>query len=161
MGALDLALQLKKQDKDCFAQIIPYLKTLKNPTGKERVLLDELLEEQSAAEDILNTPGYGLYDVSKEWILPSAKADKSQAQKIFIHGEDACELVCKKLDELIKENNTLSYKTAWKEDELLGNALQKCRFIQNEPNLNPLDEYPFREMWEEFYHTQIKTPEFL
>ncbi len=161
MGALDLALQLKKQDKDCFAQTIPYLKTLKNPTGKERVLLDELLEEQSAAEDILNTPGYGLYDVSKEWILPSAKADKSQAQKIFIHGEDACELVCKKLDELIKENNTLSYKTAWKEDELLGNALQKCRFIQNEPNLNPLDEYPFREMWEEFYHTQIKTPEFL
>ena len=161
MGALDLALQLKKEDKVCFEQAIPYLQAMKNPTGKEQVLLDELLGEQSVAQDILNTAGYGLYDVNKDWIIPPVTVDKSQALKLFVHGEDACMSVCKKLDQIIMENRMLSYKTAWNEDELLGNGLKKSQYIQNDPNAEPLDAYPFREMWENFYQTEIKAPEFL
>ena len=161
MGALDLALQLKKEDEAYFKNVIPHLHTLTEPTGKEEVLLKELLGSESAAQDILNTPGYGLYDTEKAWVLPPMEADASQASKLFVYGEDACIRVCKNLDELIKENCALEYKTAWDSDEILGNRLEKCRYIHNDPDAVPLDAYPFRKMWEEFYAKEIKTPELL
>ncbi|MCI8991638.1 MAG: DUF4132 domain-containing protein [Eubacterium sp.] len=161
MGGLDLALQLKKEDPACFAQVVPSLHTLAEPTGKEQVLLKELLGEQSEAQDILNTPGYGLYDVEKEWVLPPIEADESQAAGLFRCGEDACIRVCKKLDALIKENAELSYQTAWGSDELLGNRLEYSRYIHSDPEAEPLDAYPFRELWESFYQKEIKTPRLL
>ena len=69
--------------------------------------------------------------------------------------------VCKRLDKLIEENRTLSYKTAWDTDELLGNDLKTCRYIHGDKDAEPLDAYPFREMWEEFYKNEIRTPELL
>lgn len=161
MGALDLALQMKKEDAAHFEKVVPHLTAFSNPTGKERVLLEELLGEESAAQDILNTPGYGLYNIEKEWALPPVKADASKAADLFVYGEDVCIAVCKKLDRLIAKNEELSYKTAWGADELLGNRLEKCRYIHNDPDAEPLDEYPFREMWEEFYNQEIKTPQLL
>ena len=82
-GALDLALCLQKKDKTAFAAVIPALQALKNPTGKEQVILDELLGEGNGAQDILNLPGYGLYDVEKEWIIPEIAVDESDAEKLL------------------------------------------------------------------------------
>ena len=113
MGALDLALCLQKKDKTAFAAVIPALQALKNPTGKEQVILDELLGEGNGAQDILNLPGYGLYDVEKEWIIPEIAVDESDAEKLFADGEDVCIRVLKKLDSLIDENREREYKTAW------------------------------------------------
>ncbi len=161
MGALDLSLQLKKEDSERFEEIVPYLRQLSNPTGKEQVLLEELLGGASAAQDILNTPGYGLYDVDKAWVLPPVEINENEASGLFTKGEEACIRVCKKLDKLIEENRTLPYKTAWDADELLGNDLKTCRYIHNDKDAEPLDAYPFREMWEEFYEKEIRTPEFL
>ena len=62
MGALELAIHLKNDDEKTFDGIVPKLKVLSNPTGKEQVLLDELLSTESNAQDILNTPEYGLND---------------------------------------------------------------------------------------------------
>ncbi len=161
MGALDLALQMKKKDAAHFEKVVPYLKEFTNPTGKEEALLQELLGEESAAQDILNTPGYGLYDVEKDWTLPPMEIDANEAPKLFVCGEDACAAVCKKLDLLIEENAELSYKTAWGADELLGNRLERCRYTRNDPDVEPLDEYPFREIWEKFYYDEIKMPQLL
>ena len=161
MGALDLALQLKKEAAEQFEEVIPHLRALPEPTGKEQVLLKELLGEESAAQDILNTPGYGLYDVEKDWALPVMEIDENLASGLFANGEEACIRVCQKLDKLIEENSTLSYKTAWDEEELLGNSLKTCRYIHSDPDAEPLDAYPFRELWEEFYKKEIKTPELL
>lgn len=161
MGALDLALHLKKESGAHFQAILPQLTAFSDPTGKEQVLLQELLGKESAAQDILNTPGYGLYDPEQEWTLPPVSVDKNKASHLFVHGEDACRSVCKKLDRLIKEHAACAYQTAWGADELLGNRLEKCRYRQKEPDLEPLDEYPFRELWEAFYNNEIKTPELL
>lgn len=161
MGALDLALQLKKEDTESFEEIIPKLKAFSEPTGKEQVLLEELLGGESEAQDILNTPGYGLYHVDKSWILPPAKADEEEAAKLFVYGEAACISVFKKLDQLIHENRERSYTTAWNEDLLLGTKLERIRWTHNDPNAEPLDAYPFREIWEEFYKKEIRTPELL
>lgn len=159
MGALDLALQLKKEDAASFAQVLPQLRAFSNPTGKEQVLLEELLGEESAAQDILNTPGYGLYDVTKEWVLPPVTVDGSGASKLFTCGEEACIRVLRKLDALIGENRERSYKTAWSEDMLLGSKLNQIRW--SDSDAEPLDLYPFRELWEEFYQKEIKTPQLL
>lgn len=161
MGALDLALQLKKEDGESFSEILPCLRAFTDPTGKEQVLLEELLEEESEAQDILNTPGYGLYDVEKSWVLPPVDVDEKEASGLFTHGEEACIAVFKKLDALIGQNRELSYKTAWNEDAVLGNGLEKCRWTHTDPTLEPLDAYPFREMWEDFYRKEIRTPELL
>lgn len=161
MGALDLALELKKEDAVYFEKVIPHLKALSDATGKEQVLLTELLGESSTAQDILNTPGYGLYDVKKDWILPPANIDGDQASRLFTYGEAECIRVCKELDELIKENAARSYKTAWDQDELLGNDLKTSRYIHSDPDAKPLDAYPFPELWNDFYKTKICTPELL
>ncbi|MCI9227334.1 MAG: DUF4132 domain-containing protein [Dorea sp.] len=161
MGALDLALELKKEDAVYFEKVIPHLKALSDATGKEQVLLTELLGESSTAQDILNTPGYGLYDVKKDWILPPANIDGDQASRLFTYGEAECIRVCKELDELIKENAARSYKTAWDQEELLGNDLKTSRYIHSDPDAKPLDAYPFPELWNDFYKTKICTPELL
>ena len=158
MGALDLALTLKKENAACFEEVIPHLRALREPTGKEQVLLTELLGEASSAQDILNTPGYGLYDVGKEWILPPVEIDNNKAPSLFQYGEEACVRVCKKLGRLIEENAALSYKTAWDQEELLGNNLKTSRYIHSDPDAEPLDAYPFRKLWEGFYEREIKDP---
>lgn len=161
MGALDLALQLKKEDSAYYANVVPHLRAFTEPTGKEQALLTELLGEEGAAQDILNTPGYGLYDINKPWILPPMEADPDRAGELFVCGEEACIRVCKKLDALIHENRTLEYKTAVGYDEILGNRLQESRYIHKDSNAEPLDAYPFRPLWESFYEKEIKNPRLL
>ncbi|MBD5454773.1 MAG: DUF4132 domain-containing protein [Lachnospiraceae bacterium] len=160
MGALELAMHLKNDDEKAFAEIVPKLRALSNPTGKEQVLLDELLATESNAQDILNTPGYGLYDINKDWILPPVTVDKNEAANLFTCGEEACIHVLQKLDKLISDNAKLTYKTWDNDEELLGNTLWK-RWLHFNPNGEPLDRYPFRELWEEFYEKEIKSPELL
>lgn len=158
MGALDLALQLKKEDPASFARILPGLHAFSDPTGREKVLLEELLGAESEAQDILNTPGYGLYDVKKEWILPQVTVNADDASRLFSCGEEACIRVIRKLDALIAANKEKAYTTAWNEDLLLGSKLERSRYIHNAPDAQPLDAYPFRELWERFYEQEIVTP---
>ncbi len=161
MGALDLALHLQNQEGKCPEELLPHLKEVTGPTGREQVILNELLGHESKAQDILHTPGYGLYDVNREWILPEIRIEKDQAAELFIYGEAACIRVCRKLDKLIQEHATLAYETAWNTEELLGNGLKKSRYTHEDPDAKPLDAYPFREMWEKFYEQEIKTPQLL
>ena len=161
MGALDLAMQLKKEDEKSFAEIVPQLRAFSEPTGKEEVLLKELLGSESEAQDILNTPGYGLYDVEKDWVLPPANVDENEASRLFVYGESACISVFRKLDKLVHENRERSYTTTMNEEILLGNGFRRSKWTHNDPDATPLDGYPFRELWEEFYEKEIKTPELM
>lgn len=161
MGALDLALQIKKEEPQEFAAVRPLLETLTGPTGREQVILGELLGTKSEAQDILNTPGFGLYDTTKEWLLPPVEVDEKQSVKLFAGGEDACIQILERLNSLIEEKNELEYKTAWGVEMLLGTKLDNCRWIHGDPEAEPLDALPFRELWEDFYRKEIKTEEML
>lgn len=161
MGALDLALQLKKERPEAFEMVKPVLEKLSRPTGKEQVLLKELLGERSQAQDILNLPGYGLYDPQKEWVLPQVELDEMQAETLFSYGEEACIQALNQLNSLIEANKDREYTTAWKEEAVLGNTLRNCCWVQQNPDLEPLDALPFRELWEEFYRNVIRTPEMM
>lgn len=161
MGALDLALYIKKEKPDEYPAVRPLLQAIDETTGREQLLLGELLGEKSEAQDILNTPAYGLYDINREWILPPLSVDGKEAPGLFTGGEDACIRILKSLNSLIENKRELEYKTAWGEEMLLGEKLEKCRWSHSDPDAEPLDELPFRELWEEFYQSEIKTPEML
>lgn len=161
MGALDLALQIKKDNGKDFENIRPVLSLLTEPTGKEQVLLEELQGASSEAQDIVNTPGYGLYDPKKEWVIPPVTVDGAQAAKLFSHGEKACIRILNQLNDLIDRNKDLEYKTAWGVEKVLGAGLDRIRWTYNDPDAEPLDAWPFREMWEKFYKEEIDSPELL
>ncbi len=161
MGALDLAMQIKKEDGKVSEELRPLLLAFENPTGKEQVLLDELVGAGSGAQDILNTPGFGLYDTSREWVLPPCSVDEGEAAHLFMYSEEECIRVVTRLNALVEEKRELSYQTAWERDEVLGNALERCRSLRKGEKVSPLDLHPFRDMWEDFYRREIKTPELL
>ncbi len=159
MGALDLALQVKKEDPAAFPALKPALAGLKDPTGREQVLLGELLGESSEAQDILERPGYGLYDVDRQWTLPQVTFDEGEAETFFTDGGAACVRMLRDLERLVEANKEREYTTAWGEEELLGNKLSNSRRTYNDPTAQPLDEIPFRELWEDFYRREVGTPE--
>lgn len=161
MGALDLALQIQKEDPKDFERVRPLLSELKEPTGKERVLLDELGGTGNVAQSILNTPGYGLYDTEKEWVLPQLNVDEKLASGLFTCGEDACVRALNQLNSLIEENREKEYQSARNSDMILGDRLERSRYIHNDPDAEPLDALPFKEMWIQFYEKEIKKPELL
>lgn len=165
MGALDLALKIKNEHPEEFADLPPLLTVLERPTGKEQILLNELTGKSSYAQDILNTPGYGIYQPDKEWMIPPVQEDAKELLELFSYGEKAYVQVLFHLNNLIKENSDKEYKTAWDQELVLGNRLERCRFAsagnQTEEKTEPLDEYPFRELWEEFYQKEIDSPQFL
>ena len=86
MGGLELAQHLKKKSLPEYRLVVPILKAYENPTQKERILLTELIGEQSEARDILKKPGYGLYDPKKEWVVPEVRVDTEQASELFVAG---------------------------------------------------------------------------
>ncbi len=161
LGALDLALQMKKENSPDFALVTPYLADFHGTTGPEQVLMKELTGDSSEAQDILQTPGYGFYDVEKTWVLPPMEVDEKKVASLLVYGEHECIRVLKALNSLIEENRERTYKTAWDADEMLGNNLERCRWTGKDPKATPLDAYPFRELWEDFYQKEIKTPELL
>lgn len=161
MGALDLALWVKKERPEQFAQVGSLLQMITEPTGREQVLLEELLGGQSETQVILNTPGYGLYTPGRELICPPMTVDGKQAGRLFTCGEDACIHILKRLNDLIEEKKDLEYQTAWGEEMLLGARLERCRWIHGDSDLEPLDALPFREIWEGFYQAEVRKPELL
>lgn len=159
MGGLDLALWIKKEFPERFGDMASLFHSITEPTGREQVLLEELLGTKSEALDIINKPGYGLYTPGKDWILPPVTVDGKQAGNLFTCGEDACIHILRRLDDLIEDKKELEYRTAWGEEMLLGTRLNKCRWIHGDPDAEPLDALPFKDMWVEFYQKEIQKPE--
>ena len=68
----------------------------------------------------------------------------------------------KALNSLVEANQFKEYTTVWGEEKTLGAELGRCRWRNAEdPEMGPLDEYPFREMWEEFYRKEIRSTRLL
>lgn len=162
MGALDMALEIKKEDPAEFEKIRPYLAALTEPTGKEQVLLKELTGGVSEAQDILSQPGYGFYDTTKDWVLPPVKVDEKQAAKLFQYNENACVSVLRRLDAFVDRHKDLEYKPLWGEEKTLGAGLARWKNpTPEEQKKSPMDAYPFKELWMEFYDTEIRDPQLM
>lgn len=159
MGALDLALELKKSGDEAFQKVRPLLQEMVEPTGREQVLLAELLEATSAAQDILNTPGYGLYNPNCEFIVPPLTINKNAARQLLKLNSKDCRHILQQLDQVVAENRHLEYQDRWGEEVLLGNKLVLCKNTSDQTANGTEVKYPFSELWDSFYHSVIQTPE--
>lgn len=157
MGALELAQYLKEKGPEEYETLIPVLRAFQSPTSKEQILLTELFGEEEEEADILNKPGYGLYDPETELAIPPVNVDLTQAERLFIFGEDACIRALDRLDALIEDNKDREYVDCRGEEQILGNCLERCQYAVSDI----MDAYPFRELWEEFYEKEIQAPELL
>lgn len=157
MGALELALRVKERDQEGFGGILPLLKSFGHPTEKEQVLLEELTGQDSRAQDILGLPGYGLYDPGAVWALPQVRTDRREASGLFAWGDASCVRALEALDRLIGENRDREYQPLWGDSTTLGARLERVRSIYGDPQAEPLDAYPFKELWSRFYEREIGT----
>lgn len=159
MGALDLALEIKNKNPEEFQSIRPHLALLSHPTGKEEILLRELDEGISEAQDILSQPGYGFYDTSVQWVLPPITVDPSRASSFFQYKDPDYMRILNKLDALIEKHKNREYPLAFGGQSLLGTHFWHSG-SQTE-NTTPLYRYPFPELWLEFYEQEIQDPQLL
>ena len=158
MGALELSLHLKKSQTKEYQKLLPVLEAYADPSEKEQLLLSELVACRKAdtVQHLLNTPGYGLYNTKKEWTIPEVKVDTREAERLFLYGEDVCRGIFQKLEKLIEAHKEQEYKDFRGEEQLLGICLEWNRCFMNYEK-----DFPLRELWEDFYEKEIRTPKLL
>lgn len=124
-------------------------------TEQEKVLLEEITGEGGAGE-ILNQEGYGLYDPGIKISLPDQTMNQKILSDYFSVSKKELDRLFQKLTTFIDEHARDEYTDANGETRLLGNGLT---VVVRDYKL-PLDkQYPFPELWQEFYQNYIQTPQ--
>lgn len=160
-GGLSLVLEAKKnpQAEKVLTEEVKQLVTTEPTlfTEKEWVLIREITGA-SPAEEILNKKGYGLYDPDHKVTFPVGTCDTAFLKEYFSVSIKQISTVIEKLKALLAANGQREYKTSFGETRLL----DQCFYTITHDRSLPLSEqYPFRELWVEFYEKEIKNPDFL
>lgn len=116
-------------------------------TPQAQVLVDDILGSQT--EDLLNTPGYGLYDPANVVRFPKPVRNDALVQDYFSLSYGEIGKYYDSIADFLDEHAALSYRRNSGDTVLLGNGLF------------PLDismeklVYPFPELWREVYESII------
>lgn len=153
MAGLDLLLQLKKDEnrQETYRQCVPLADSILKPTTKEEILLDEIRTEQMRENSREN--GYGLYDVSAVYEPQLCEGYLEQCRKEFheCFAKDNEDEILDKLEKLIDEHKYDEYTDEWGQVKLMCYGSGGSREFYVGAN-----EFPFMELWEEFYQKEIK-----
>lgn len=123
-------------------------------TEQEKVLFEEITGRGGAGE-ILSTEGYGLYNPKVVIQLPEQKMNEQILADYFSLSKQELDQLFTQLTAFIDAHAKDEYVNAEGETRLLGNGLDMIVWNYQ----LPLDkQYPFPELWREFYQTYIKTP---
>lgn len=121
---------------------------------QEKVLLEEITNKGGASE-ILCTEGYGLYDPKVVIQLPEQRMNQKVLADYFSLSKKELDCLFRQLTAFIDEHAKDEYTNVEGETRLLGNGLE---MIVRDYRLPADKQYPFPELWQEFYKTYIKTP---
>lgn len=155
LGALELSRYMKEKMPGPYQKVIPLLKAYEHPTEKEQIFLRELVGGSQEVEEILKTPGYGLYRPNVKPVIPKLTIDKGQARQLFQYDENVCIRVREQLSLLIDAHKEDEYRDMHGEERALG-----VEFSWYRSNTADMD-FPFMDLWEEFYLKEIKDPRLL
>ncbi|MBO4475057.1 MAG: DUF4132 domain-containing protein [Clostridiales bacterium] len=164
VAALDILLQMKKEESPAFAEAAEKTKVLTSPTSKEQILLDEIhvsSEETPSGKE----EGFSFFDPSAEYEpvfdMKEVKECQEVWEKLFPNRKLGKKLpslpkkseeqrVFQALDDLIEANKDTEYDFGG-EKRLLGDGVR--RYFGRENGM------PCPELWEKFYGEHIKTEE--
>lgn len=121
---------------------------------QEKLLLGEITGNGGAG-DILNKEGYGLYDPKVVIQLPEQPINQKAFTDFFSLSKKELDTLFIQLTAFIDAHAKDEYVNAEGETRLLGNGLE---MIARKYKLPVNEQYPFPELWKEFYDTYIKTP---
>ncbi|MDO5560568.1 MAG: DUF4132 domain-containing protein [Oscillospiraceae bacterium] len=174
-GALDIMLTLSKDKarEACFSKCCGYTGLIRNPTTKEKILIDEISSDISAA-DVLSEKGYGLYDPDKQYtpskpdlteeikkyheVFPAAAVGKNlkgslteKAAAVFSHTDtklpDYYQCLVK-LDNYIEEHKDTQFIEQYSGDaQLLG----ACNTLRRHSDDTLEGSIYLAEHWRKFY----------
>jgi len=168
-AGLDMLLRLSKDElrQGLYQKVKPLVKTIGQPTDKERILIQEISGENE--ENAADRKGFGIYDpdvpetVSEDnpWnSVLQAETDtgtrKEWQQAILPLTEDEVIGKARKLDRLVKQYKDFEYEANSGEKVLLGNryaALKKDG--KHVAGTWRLDLYPLGDVFREFYEKEL------
>lgn len=156
-AGLDLLLRLSKsEDKAAlFGRVKPLAEQIETPTDKEKVLLEEILGQESAAAS--GQKGYGIYDPNAPEEIPEEKeTGREQALKCLPLTEQEIIRKLKKLDSIIKAHKDYEYVTLNGDRELLGNKYtQQKKQAGDYMARYRLEYFPLERELRSFYEEEI------
>lgn len=161
---MDLLLRLSKQkDKaDFYCRVRTLAAMIETPTDKEKVLLGEILGQQTV--EISEQKGFGLYDPEAPEEIPESVEGRDAALRCLTLSEKELIQKMKKLDELIEENKHYEYESISGEKRLLGNDYMKLKkqvkADEDKSSLTRymgyvLNNYPLADKLRAFYEKEI------
>ena len=161
LAGLDLLkYSLSERKKENFDNAKAAASAIENPTEREEILINGIVQINVASK-VTAANGYGLYQVGVKPPVYHATADLSVVQNFFSTTEKDLDQMFGALWKIIDENANLEYKDENGEEKLLGNLGGKfTKSWVYKRNNTPAHEYiPFPELWKNFYHDTVKTPE--
>jgi hypothetical protein len=155
LAAFDLILKAKNEKKDDVKTLQKYVKLVKEPTSSEIVLINEINkeEEKSIDEELEYNINYEPGFENKEFL-----EEKLDIKQIFTKSADELLEIVKKLNDLYVKYENYEYKTVWGEEAVLSNAFSPIFSSDRKYDYKnqKLEDYPLKEVWQEFYKTEIK-----
>lgn len=162
-AGLDLLLRLsKKEEKAEFCRRVKGLAAaITNPTDKEKILLEEILERDktSASEQ----KGFGIYDPDAPEVFPEQEERRDAIARCCPLSEKEIHEKIRKLDALFRENRNYEYETSYGDRSLLGNSYVPKKRADGSQPLTPgryfekfrLHNYPLEEELRAFYEKEL------
>ena len=152
-AGLDLIVRLKddKERRDVYIKARNLANILAKPSAAEKIVIDSILG-QNDVDDILNTPGYGLYNPDFKTHLPPFHHQPGLFKVYIEFWKQEVPKTLKKLDELIEANKDLEYFSIGRTHKLGAHHIYAVDLDQ--PDY--LSQYPFPELWQQFYDEEIR-----
>lgn len=162
LGALEMLCVLKEDDErvDQFERVKPHIASIKEPSDKERTLIDRLLlKEQKGLHN-----GFGLFDPNREKELYKLQDYPDVRVKDFFDMPfEKVKAFLQGLSNLVHTHREYEYTVeryaGSKENNLLGARLYRLNGYQKqEHEKTHLEGYPLAEVWERYLEDNACIP---
>ncbi len=153
-GGLDLIFNAKKAapDAELMARLTALAGQMEQPTAREQILIEEIVGH-GKTDEILNRRGYGLYDPEVELSCPETGDNLKTVNEYFRVPKQDLDRLIEKLTDFVNVHKMKEYRSVEGEELLLANGLSQTYRKRGIPLY---ETYPFPELWQEFYETEIK-----
>ncbi len=160
-AGLDLLLRLSKKEDAAalYRRVKPLAAAIKNPTDKEKILLEEILSENE--NSAASQKGFGIYDPDAPEILPAPEEGRDAIFRCLPLTEEQILQKIKKLDAIIQENKDYEYETSSGDRALLGNSYAACKKPSGSEKQKYYSErlrlanYPLAQQFRDFYEKEL------
>ncbi|MBR4984532.1 MAG: DUF4132 domain-containing protein [Proteobacteria bacterium] len=159
MAGLELVKRLKTEEsrQAVYNLLLSTVRLMDKLTPEEEIVIQGILDQHNETENILNQPGYGIYDPNITTTMPVVYSDINFIKRLFINWLPHTLAVLRKLDDFIEAHRDLQYEDYCGCEQILGKSFWTVNYDADKK----IDRYPFSDLWRKFYDEEIKNFESL